>query len=128
MLEIKNLDVAFKNQKVLENLSLKVNVDEIIGILGKNGAGKSTLFNSIYNNVRFQGEILLNEKPIEKKDIGPAKGFFTESKLYKSYLQYAQKRKLWSLRSNVLLKTSLFSLDHFCKTARYETNTVRFQI
>lgn len=46
MLEIKNLNVSFKTQNVLNNLNLNIEEGIVIGILGKNGAGKTTLFRS----------------------------------------------------------------------------------
>ena len=44
MIEIKNLSFGYKRKKLLyKNLSLKLEVGSIYGLLGKNGAGKSTL-------------------------------------------------------------------------------------
>lgn len=47
MLEITGLHKSYKQRKVLDNCSFKVNPYEIHGILGMNGCGKSTLFKSI---------------------------------------------------------------------------------
>lgn len=57
MLEIKNLQVEFKNQKVLQGLDLSVPEGSIMGILGKNGAGKTTVFDSLYQNIKFSGTV-----------------------------------------------------------------------
>ncbi len=44
MIEIQNLSFGYKKRKLLyKNLSLKLEVGSIYGLLGKNGAGKSTL-------------------------------------------------------------------------------------
>lgn len=43
MLEISNLNKSFKNNQVLNNVSLKVEENEIMGFVGPNGAGKTTL-------------------------------------------------------------------------------------
>ena len=45
MLEIKNLNVSFKTQNVLNNLNLNIEEGIVIGILGKNGAGKQRCSN-----------------------------------------------------------------------------------
>lgn len=57
MLEIKNLQVEFRNQKVLNGVDLSLKQGSIIGILGKNGAGKTTLFDTLYQNNSFSGNI-----------------------------------------------------------------------
>ncbi len=57
MLEIKNINVEFKNQKVLNDLSLSIEEGCILGILGKNGAGKTTLFETLYQSLSFSGNI-----------------------------------------------------------------------
>lgn len=44
MIEVQNLSFGYKKRKLLyKNLSLKLEVGSIYGLLGKNGAGKSTL-------------------------------------------------------------------------------------
>ena len=53
MLEVRNLSVSFKNQKVLEDFNLNIQNGEILGLLGKNGAGKTTFFESLFQNVKF---------------------------------------------------------------------------
>ena len=43
MLEIKDLNKSFKKNKVLNDISLKIEDNEIMGFVGPNGAGKTTL-------------------------------------------------------------------------------------
>jgi len=47
MLEIKNLMVFFENALAINDLSLEVRKEEVVGILGSNSAGKTTLMNTI---------------------------------------------------------------------------------
>ncbi len=57
-IEIKNLTKSYKNNKVLDNLSLKIQKGSLFGLLGPNGAGKTTLV-SIMNYLQAcdSGEI-----------------------------------------------------------------------
>lgn len=47
MIEIKNISKVFKNNTVIENLSLTVNNSQITTLIGKNGSGKTTLMRLI---------------------------------------------------------------------------------
>jgi len=47
MLEVKNLDVYYGGFQALTDISLSVERDQIVSILGSNGAGKSTLLETI---------------------------------------------------------------------------------
>ena len=67
-LEVKNISFKYDDEVILKHLSLEVNKNEIVGILGPSGSGKSTLLKLL---MRFydpsEGEILYNERNI--KDI-----------------------------------------------------------
>ena len=47
IIELKNISVFYNKRQIIENLNLKIEKQEILGILGPNGAGKSTIFNLI---------------------------------------------------------------------------------
>lgn len=47
ILNIRNLNFAYGKQEILENVNLKINPGECVGILGSNGSGKTTLINCI---------------------------------------------------------------------------------
>lgn len=47
MLRIKNLQKNFGSLKALDRVSLKVEGDSIVGLIGPNGSGKTTLFNVV---------------------------------------------------------------------------------
>ena len=60
VLSIKNIQVSFGGPAILENISLKIQPKERIGLLGRNGAGKSTLMKLI------AGDILADSGEINK--------------------------------------------------------------
>jgi len=47
MLSIRNLEKSFGSLKALNNVSLEVEADSIVGLIGPNGSGKTTLFNVV---------------------------------------------------------------------------------
>jgi iron complex transport system ATP-binding protein len=66
-LKIKNLEFAYKNLKILQNITFEAKKGEVASILGKNGAGKSTLLKNIAKTLKpLKGTIYLNEKNLNK--------------------------------------------------------------
>jgi Fe-S cluster assembly ATP-binding protein len=68
MLIVDNLEVKVDRKKILQGLSLKVNLGEVVAVMGPNGSGKSTLAYSLMGDskyevtggkVKFEGEDLL---------------------------------------------------------------------
>ena len=78
MIDIINVSKSYKKgNKVIDNISLKINDGEIFGFLGPNGAGKTTTINMITGILEIdQGDILIDNKSIQifpmeaKKQIG----------------------------------------------------------
>lgn len=63
IIEIKNLDFAYTDENILENINLTINKGEIVSIVGPNGAGKSTLAKLMCGFIRpNRGEILIDGK------------------------------------------------------------------
>ena len=73
MIEIKNYSKSYSGNKVVDDISFKVDDGEIFGFIGHNGAGKTTTIKSIVGILDFEeGDILINgisikQKPIECK-------------------------------------------------------------
>ena len=84
MLEIEELMVFYENALAINNLTMKVDRNEIVGVLGSNGAAKSTLMYTIsgiildrkikqersggeritlFGHIRHQGENIIDLKP-----------------------------------------------------------------
>lgn len=66
-MEVRNLSFSYGKQKVLKDVSLKIEEGKITTILGANGCGKSTLFSLMTKN-RYsrKGNIFLNGKNVLK--------------------------------------------------------------
>lgn len=68
LLQVKELEKAFKNVKAVNGVTFSVNKGEILGLLGPNGAGKSTTISMISTLLSpDKGEILYNGENIVKK-------------------------------------------------------------
>ena len=62
VIELKNINKAFEDKLLIENLSVKIPRGAIIGIIGPNGAGKTNLFNMISGKEKSDsGSIELGE-------------------------------------------------------------------
>lgn len=74
MLEIKNLNFAYRNANVLNDVNISISGGEFVGIIGPNGAGKSTLLKltlgllNIDSDCIYLNNNILSEYP--KKEIG----------------------------------------------------------
>ena len=47
ILEIEKLNVSYQGTSILQNINMKVEKGEILGIVGESGSGKSTLLKAI---------------------------------------------------------------------------------
>lgn len=67
MIEINNLVKNYGDIKALDNLSLRIDSGEFVGILGPNGAGKTTLIRLMIGLINAdEGQIIIDGKQIEK--------------------------------------------------------------
>ncbi len=67
LLELDKISMFFNKRQILNNLNLKINRQEVLGMLGPNGVGKSTIFHIItglkdpsYGKVLINGEDCTN--------------------------------------------------------------------
>jgi phosphate transport system ATP-binding protein len=73
-MEVKDLDLWYDTKQALKKVSMPVYENKITAIIGPSGCGKSTLLrcmnrmNDIIDKCRVQGEILLDDKNVYKKN------------------------------------------------------------
>ncbi len=80
ILKIENLSLSFKDQEVLKNINLSLDLSERVSILGESGSGKSSLLRCIagFENINkgkisLKNEIVSSETfmlPTEKRGVG----------------------------------------------------------
>lgn len=83
IIELKNLSIGYGNKKVLQNVNTKINIGEIVGIIGCNGAGKSTLLKTIRGLLPKQsGEVLYfgrNQESFSEKELAREIAYLQQS-------------------------------------------------
>jgi ABC-type branched-subunit amino acid transport system ATPase component len=82
LLEVEQVSVRFGGVQALDEVSLRLNRGEILGLIGPNGAGKTTLFNCLSGvqrpssgRVRFEGRSIDTLKPNRRARLGLARTF-----------------------------------------------------
>jgi ABC-2 type transport system ATP-binding protein len=67
VISLTSLSKSFKNLKAVNNLSLDIKPDEILGLLGPNGAGKTTTIRMICGLLKpSAGEVFIYDQPWKK--------------------------------------------------------------
>lgn len=109
-----NVSFAYKEEKILENISVEIDKQSVVGILGKSGSGKSTFLKLL---MRFwdvtKGKIEISQKNIKDINTGDLRamqGYVTqETHLFKG-----------SIADNLLIakpSASQYELKTACKEA-----------
>lgn len=65
LLQLKQLKKAFRHKEILHGIDAVLE-NGVYGLLGANGAGKTTLMRCITGYYQYKGEIILNEKDVQK--------------------------------------------------------------
>lgn len=67
MLNVENIQVAYGESMVIEDLSFSADQNQTIAIMGRNGMGKTTLFKSLIGILPIgKGKISINDKDVSK--------------------------------------------------------------
>jgi len=68
ILEINNVSFGYDEKKIISNINLELNKNELVSLLGVSGSGKSTLFNIIAGLLKPEtGSIIYKDKDISGK-------------------------------------------------------------
>ena len=51
IVELEDVSVKYGNNVILEDVTMKVEKGDVVGIVGPNGGGKTTLLNAILGNI-----------------------------------------------------------------------------
>ena len=63
LFEVQDLSVTLGKNAVLEELSFKVDLGDVVAVIGPNGAGKTTLLRALLGTVPYEGRIIWHQVP-----------------------------------------------------------------
>ena len=69
LLSVENAHIAYGKVEAVRGVSLDVNADEIVTIVGANGAGKTTLLNAIMGILPLSGSVVFSGQQISRLDM-----------------------------------------------------------
>lgn len=82
ILDVDGISIEFGGLKAVDNFSVQINDNELVGLIGPNGAGKTTIFNMITGvykptsgEIHLNGELVNNKKPSNIVALGSSRTF-----------------------------------------------------
>ena len=104
MIQIRNVTKEFKNQAVLENVTVQFEAGKIHGIIGKNGSGKTVFLRLLCGLMSpTSGTIIVDGKEIGKDvDFAPDAGIIIETPSFLTYKSgYRNLKDLAAIRNKI---------------------------
>ncbi len=123
MIEMKNINKCFKEEKILDEINLELYDNRIYGFVGRNGSGKTVLFKLICGYLRADsGEVIVEGKILGKEnDFPQSLGALIEKPGFLWYetaftnLDYLAKIKNQISKEKIMETISLVGLDPYSK-------------
>ena len=118
-IEVINLSKSYKSKQAVNNISFKINENEIVGLLGPNGCGKTTTIGMMLGLLKpTNGQVLINGMDIEKNKI---------SLLHKMNFisPYIELPKKLTVRQNLVIYGKLYNVNNLNEQINYLSNKLR---
>ena len=118
-IEVINLSKSYKSKQAVNNISFKINENEIVGLLGPNGCGKTTTIGMMLGLLKpTNGQVLINGMDIEKNKI---------SLLHKMNFisPYIELPKKLTVRQNLIVYGKLYNVHNLNEQIDYLSNKLR---
>lgn len=124
VLEAKDLGIDFGGLHALDDVYMKIEEGEIVGLIGPNGAGKTTVFNlltGVYvptkGAIRFEGKSIIGRKPFQITQAGIARTF-QNIRLFKGMTVLDNIKVAMNHRMHYSLLSAIFRLPGYWKEER----------
>ncbi|MDA9670166.1 ABC transporter ATP-binding protein [Candidatus Pelagibacter sp.] len=118
-IEVINLSKSYKSKQAVNSINLKINENEIVGLLGPNGCGKTTTIGMILGLLKpTSGQVLINGIDIEKNKI---------SLLHKMNFisPYIELPKKLTVKQNLTVYGKLYNINNLNDRIDYLSNKLR---
>ena len=120
-IEVINLSKNYKSKKAVNNISFKINENEIIGLLGPNGCGKTTTIGMILGLLKpTSGKVLINGSNLETNKIPILK----KLNFISPYIELPKKLKV---KQNLIVYGKLYNVENLDDRIDYLSKKLRLE-
>ena len=120
-IEVINLSKNYKSKKAVNNISFKINENEIIGLLGPNGCGKTTTIGMILGLLNpTNGKVLINGSNLETNKIPILK----KLNFISPYIELPKKLKV---KQNLIVYGKLYNVKNLDDRINYLSKKLRLE-
>ena len=118
-IEVINLSKTYRSKKAVNNISFKINQNEIVGLLGPNGCGKTTTIGMILGLLKpTRGQVLINGINIEKNKIS----LLHKMNFISPYIELPKKLKV---KQNLIVYGKLYNIKNLNERIEYLATKLR---
>ena len=114
LLELKNISLSYKKQKILDSLYLLIRSGDVIGIVGHNGAGKTTFSRAVCGlHKDMEGQIFLDGIRQSRKSLMKQSYLVMQDVNYELFAESVEKECVFGIKEPdmALMKTALVELE-----------------
>ena len=118
-IEVINLSKSYKTKKAVNNISFKIDENEIVGLLGPNGCGKTTTIGMILGLLKpTSGQVLINGKNIENNKIS----ILHKMNFISPYIELPKKL---TVKQNLIVYGKLYSIKNLKERINFLSEKLR---
>ena len=118
-IEVINLSKSYKTKKAVNNISFKIDENEIVGLLGPNGCGKTTTIGMILGLLKpTSGQVLINGKNIENNKIS----ILHKMNFISPYIELPKKL---TVKQNLIVYGKLYDIKNLNERINFLTEKLR---
>jgi len=120
-IEVINLSKSYKSKIAVNNISFKINENEIIGLLGPNGCGKTTTIGMILGLLKpTNGKVLISGSNLETNKIQILK----KLNFISPYIELPKKLKV---KQNLIVYGKLYNVENLDDRINYLSKKLRLE-